>query len=61
MFNTPKDAEADIENMKVAAIERHGKDTVIILAVGEGDIWLRCTLEKHNQILARFRKKIGLS
>ena len=61
MFNKPKDAEVDLENIKVTAIERRGKETVIITEGGAGDeIWLLCTLEKHNDIVARFRRKCGL-
>jgi hypothetical protein len=59
MFNKPKDAEVDVENLKISSVERRGKETVIVID-GSADIWLRCTLEKHVDIVARFRKKLGL-
>jgi hypothetical protein len=62
MFNKPKDAEVDVENLKVTAVERRGKETVVITeGSADDEIWLRCTLEKHNDIVARFRKKLGLN
>ncbi len=60
-----EDAELDIEHMNVEGIERIGKNTVVVQVVPgekyETRIYrLRCTMEKHNELVSRFRKKVGL-
>jgi hypothetical protein len=66
MFKEPKDAELDIEHLQVQGIERIGKNTVIVHVVSNTEKYetrtyrLRCTMEKHNELVARFRKKLSL-
>ncbi len=55
------EAEADIENLDIAAIERNSGETVLIMKAEENsDIWIRCSVEKHNDFVRRFRKKLKL-
>lgn len=55
-----QDAEADIENLDIAAIERNKGETVLIMKSEElSDIWIRCSIKKHNDFIKRFRKKLN--
>jgi hypothetical protein len=58
MYKT-EDAEADIENLNIVAIERRWRHTILILREDTYDVYVRCTIEKHNEFLARFRKKLN--
>lgn len=67
------DAEIDIENLPIAAIERnnaYGYTVFTFAPPAESDYakesfmddWtIRCTIEQHNNFVARFRKTLGLS
>jgi hypothetical protein len=60
-----QDAEIDIEGMSVRAVERlDQRQSLINYENSKGEsvnYRLPCTLEKHNQLVARFRKKLGLA
>jgi hypothetical protein len=60
-----QDAEINIEGLSVRAVERLDARTSLISyenSNGEPvDYHLPCTLEKHNQLVARFRKKLELA
>ena len=55
-----EDAELDVENAPILAIDRRGKFTVVGFVGYQSDEWVKCTLEKHNEFLTLFRKKIGI-
>lgn len=52
------DAEIDIENLKIRAIERTGNQTYLAFD-GDGHYYLECTLEQHNSFVERFRAKLN--
>lgn len=56
------DAEINIEGMKVYAVERKDRDTVINYRDKDGKSWefyLECSPEKHQDIVNRVRLKLG--
>jgi hypothetical protein len=63
----PMDAEFDIEGLLVISVERekeYEEDQVTTIclrdSVGEAfTYYLRCSREKHDELVARFRRKIG--
>ncbi len=59
------DAEFDIEGLPVKAVERDSaRESIINYAAPDGtgmNYRLPCSLEKHNQLVARFRRKLKLS
>ena len=52
------DAEMDVENLPIIGIERFGCDTNFMLEGTPPDMTVRCTVDKHNDFIARFRAKL---
>jgi hypothetical protein len=59
--NLPEDAEMDIENTPVIAIDRQGKATVFGFYGNQQDEHVICTIQKHSEFVERFRQKIKRS
>ena len=55
------DVEVDIEHLPVMAIVRDPKNVTVISYTDDymTSDCLTCSIEKHNELIARFRRKIG--
>lgn len=55
------DAEMDIENTPVIAIDRRGNFSVFGFLHSYNDEYVKCSLKKHEEFLKRFRTKLKLN